>query len=155
MIDMFTSCFAIIGSLCIQDSAKAEIVYGSGWSGAVVTDKNGVIISSMTGSDAIVIPYTPEMHKVCSNNICLFYKAGCVDSGRTRKCTIWYSDNSSMPLRQIEITGETYHVKSALRHVKLIRSSQLIIPLARFQYDASDALPPTCYSRTGCMSGEE
>jgi hypothetical protein len=57
-----------------------------------------------------------------------------------------------MPLRQIEITGETRKVEIAIGHLKLIRSRRLIVPLSRFQYDANDALPPTCYSRTGCKA---
>jgi hypothetical protein len=155
MNEILTSCFAVVGSLCLQDSATAEIRYGTGWSGAVITDKNGVVISSMTGSDAIVTPYTPKMYKVCSKNDCLFYKAGCTASGTEMKCTIWYSYHPSMPLRQIEITGAKDSVQAAIGHIKLVRSHRLIIPLASLQYDASDSLPPTCYSRAGCKRSKE
>ena len=152
MFDILTFCAAVVGSLCIQDTVKAEIQYGAGWSGAIITDKNGVVISSMMGSDALVMPYTAQMHKVCTKNECLFYKSGCAVSAEATKCTIWYSFRPSMPLRQIEITGEARNVRTAIGHLKLIRSDRMIVPLSRFHYDATDALPPTCYSRTACKA---
>lgn len=154
-MDILTSCFAIIGSLCIQGSAEAKILYGTGWSGAIIREKNGVSISSMTGSDAEVTPYKPKMHRLCKNNECVLYKASCTDLEQTMTCTIWYSYHLSMPLRKIEIAGETRHVRSAIGHLKLVRSRRLIVPLARFRYDGADALPPACQSRSGCETSKE
>lgn len=150
MMDVLSSCFAIVGSLCVQGSANAEILYGPGWSGTVIREKNGVIISSMTGSDAEVTPYLPVMHRICAEKECILYRAGCINSGETTTCTIWYSYNATIPLRKIEMAGRLDDVHDAMRDLKLVRSHRSAIPLSRFQYDAIDALPPACFLRAGC-----
>lgn len=144
-----TSCVTIVASLCVDVQATAEVRRSGSWSGAII-NLPGATATSMLTSDAEVLPYIEEMQDLCSDGTCTWYQGHCGGSASDYTCTLWYSYDQATPLRKIDISGDSVSVSAALDNLMLIRSPEIVIPLTRFHYDARDALPPTCYSRSGC-----
>lgn len=145
------NCLAVIASLCVPDTAKADISSGPGWVGAVIATKNTRITSTIA-SDALIYPYKKLMQDLCSGESCILYKGFCGKNVRKFSCNIWYSVDENSELRRIEVIGKQDSVLSVLSRVKLVISSDVMIPLSTFHYNAKDASPPTCYARQGCTA---
>jgi hypothetical protein len=146
-----TACLAIVASLCVTDTAKADISSGPGWMGAVIT-LNNVKVTSMTSSDAIIIPYKERMTKLCSVGHCIFYKGYCGKGDGKFSCNIWYSFEEATELRRIKMRGKRVFILSAMDRLRVVMSPDIMIPLSTFRYDAQDDSPPACYARQGCTA---
>lgn len=145
------TCLAVVASVCVSDTASADISPGPGWVGAVITLKD-VKITSTISSDSIVTPYKKHMIKLCLKNQCIFYKGFCGKSEDEYKCLLWYSFDRMTELRNIEIRGRRDAVLSTTKHVKIVMSPAAVIPLAILNYSAQDDSPPTCNARRGCVA---
>jgi hypothetical protein len=143
------ACLAVVASLCVADSAKADINSGPGWVGAVIEMKD-VKITSTIASDAIVTPYKNQMTKHCLREGCILYKAYCGKVDSKLGCSIWYLREDALELRRVELTGQKKSVLFVIGRLKLVVFSDAMIPLSAFRYDAQDDSPPTCYARRGC-----
>lgn len=145
------SCLAVVASLCVPDTAKADISSGPGWVGAVIT-LNNVRATSTIASDAIVSPDKKHMIKLCLDERCIFYKGYCGQGNGKFTCSIWYSFDGMSELRRIELRGKRVSVLSVMSRLKLVMSPDTMIPLSTFRYDGQDDSPPTCYARQGCST---
>jgi hypothetical protein len=145
------ACLAVVASLCVADTAKADISSGPGWVGAVIAIKDVTITSTIT-SDAIVTPYKEDMLSLCTGEHCVFYKGYCDNNKHRTNCSLWYLPEKSSQLRRIEIIGRRKSVFLILDRLKLVVSPGPMIPLSTFRYDAQNDSPPTCYARRGCTA---
>lgn len=144
------SCFAVIGSLCVNTSATAEIQRSTVWSG-VTAHVTGAEVTSMVDSDSIVLPYRPDMQRLCLKEKCILYRGYCGGYDQTYKCTLWYSFSEALPLRRVDVLGNKKSVLNALAALGLVRTVKIVIPLRQFSYDAATDAPPTCYQRPRCL----
>lgn len=142
------SCLAVVASLCMNANGSAEIQRSAIWSGAVLRLGNATV-TSMIASDSVVLPLTRDMRRACIKGSCLLYRGYCNDDAATRKCVLWYSHAARIPLRKIELTGDARSVMRALDELKLVLSSEALVPLSNLRFDAKTDLPPTCYARDG------
>lgn len=140
-------CLAVVASLCMNANGTAEIQRSAIWSGAVLRLGNATV-TSMIASDSVVLPLARDMRRLCVNGKCFFYRGHCNDSA-ARKCVLWYSFATKLPLRKIELTGDALSVTRALHELKLVRSAKALVPLSNLRLDARTDLPPTCYARDG------
>lgn len=147
--DGVMSCLSIVASLCMNTTATAEIQRSTVWSGATV-QVGGATITSMVNSDAIVLPDMKNIQRSCKGGTCTLYSGRCAKSSRGLKCTLWYSFTAEMPLRRIDIEGNYESVHRAMKDIRLVRSTDVLVPLSHFHYNAPTDEPPTCYARPKC-----
>lgn len=144
-------CFAIMASLCINQSANAELVSSVNISGAWI--KIGeVSVESITRSDSIVMPVVRMMRETCSGGICVYYRGHCGTSEGQRTCTLWYTPEPSEPLRKIKIFGTVHEVAEVMESVMVIGKGEFSTRLSDFDYSAQSDFPPICPARTSCPS---
>jgi hypothetical protein len=151
MTGSITSCLAVIASLCIDGPATVVVGTSASWTGAVITYQ-GANVVSMTSSDDLMAPRTEDMHRLCTNGVCLFYRGHCGPSGAQFACLLWYSHDATMPLRNVLVTGDRASVSRASARLSLVRSVDVLVPFPRLVFDAPDDSPPTCREREGCSA---
>lgn len=151
MFEGFFSCLAIAASLCVNETTTIEVTRSTIWSGATF-NLDQARVTSMVGSDMVVVPYSGAMLELCQARACVAYRGHCGVSADQFICTLWYSRARSRELQKIEVSGNRASVLSAMQRLTLVISRDATFPLSRFQYDAPNALPPTCYDRLNCSS---
>jgi hypothetical protein len=127
------NCVAIVAGVCVNEPAKVNIVQSGTWTGVTLRIR-GVRVSSEFSADSVSYPGPKTMTKLCQSGECLFYRGECRRSRQRINCSLWYSYNEEIPLRKIELAGGLHRMPAALRSLKLIRSSNVSIPLSRFNF---------------------
>lgn len=141
LVDALADCFAVVASLCVNDSAVAKLTWSANLSGAAL-EISGANLTSIVGSDNVILPNVRKMHTACAGGRCIYYSGRCSGTDSDYKCNLWYSYTRRMPLRQIEITGSLNQVREIKRKLKIVRSNVSLIPLATLKFDAGDNSPP-------------
>jgi hypothetical protein len=148
---LVANCFAILASLCINQSATAEVEASGGLSGARI-QIGQVSIDSIIRSDSILRPHVSQMREACNRSSCIDYRGHCSVLGGRRRCTLWYAPRRSDALRRIEITGEGRAVAAVMSSVRLMEGNRFSMLLSEFRYDAQNDLPPICQPRSICSN---
>lgn len=151
MLESATTCIAIIASICVSETATADITQSNTWSGAVIHVR-GVEVTSQLGSDLILSPNRNSMKELCVDGSCLLYRGHCGKFRSKYVCTLWYSSNEIKSLRKIKVMGKRELVPLAMMRLKLVHSAAVQIALSQFRFDADNNLAPACYPRDGCAA---
>lgn len=146
-----TQCVAIVAGICVNGPSAVNVVQSGTWTGGTLLI-GGVKVSSEFSSDSLSYPDVKTMTRLCQSGECLFYRGECRRSRRRITCSLWYSYDEESPLRKIELTGAPQRMSAALRSLKLVRSSNVLISLSRFHFGNQVGFPRACNSEESCTA---
>lgn len=106
-------CLALIASICINESAEIQVVYGAGWSGATISTSTSMITSEYAG-DTINYASRNDMDKVC-DRVCIIYSQQCAEELSSYRCVIYFSRDIHEPLRRLTIESKTPSLLASIK----------------------------------------
>ena len=150
---MLPECLALVAAICLNQSAKVEVISDSIWSGARI-EVDGAEIISVIRSDSGLFPDRRRMSRYCSGSTCVYYHAYCTGEGQRYLCKIFYNQPGDGFSRMLEIrVADQSSMTSLLERLHLaVPGAQHLISLAAFRERSHDSSSPWCRPRedSGC-----
>lgn len=150
---MLAECLALVAAICLDESARVEVISDAFWVGARI-EVDGAEITSVIRTDAGLFPDRRRIPRYCAASTCIYYHAYCAQEGERYFCRISYFYGRNLIDRALEIYAQDQSTMTGLlgRLRLAVPGATRLLPLSVFRERSATPSTPWCRPREdrGC-----